>query len=431
MVQAMRDHDPPGADLRALLERVEAASPTDAIEVVADELAAMVGARTVSFLIADFSGRALVRLGTPAHGIPAARRRGAEQAETFPLPGTVYEHVLRTQQVDVHELAEGAQLTVPVTDRGDAIGVIEVTLPEYPDEQTIAAVAATAHALAYVVIANRRHTDLFEWGQRTTLFSLAAEIQRRLLPTSYTCEAGQFTLAGWLEPASTVGGDTFDYNLDRETLHMSITDAVGHEVEAALLATLLVGSLRNGRRRGLNLRDQADTANDALAAHTHAGEFVTGQLLRVDLRSGTATIINAGHPLPLRLRNGHVEEVHLDVDLPFGLQPSISFRIQPFSLAPGDRFAFVTDGMLERNAAQLDVAATLRQTRDLHPREVVHALGAAVLRAAGNDLRDDATVVVLDWYGGPLRRRESTHGASQEYASPLGGSDGSCRSGPP
>ena len=199
---------------------------------------------------------------------------------------------------------------------------------------------------------------------------------------------------------------------------MSITDAVGHEVEAALLATLLVGSLRNSRRRGLTLLGQAGTANDALAAHTRTGEFVTGQLLRVDLRSGNATIVNAGHPLPLRLRNGRVEEVHLDIDLPFGLQPSRSFRSQPFSLEPGDRFVFVTDGMLERNAAQFDVAATLGQTRDLHPREVVHELGAAVLRATNGDLRDDATVVVLDWYGGPLRRRESTRGASQEHASP-------------
>jgi hypothetical protein len=31
----MRDRDRPKADLRALLERVEAASPTDAIDVVA------------------------------------------------------------------------------------------------------------------------------------------------------------------------------------------------------------------------------------------------------------------------------------------------------------------------------------------------------------------------------------------------------------
>ena len=50
-----------------------------------------------------------------------------------------------------------------------------------------------------------------------------------------------------------VGGDTFDYNLDRGFLHVSITDAVGHQVEASLL----VGSLRNGRRRGLGLAAQA------------------------------------------------------------------------------------------------------------------------------------------------------------------------------
>ena len=97
----MRDRDRPRAGLRALLERVEAGSPTDAVEVVAEEFAALVGARAVSFLIADFSGRALVRFGTPAPGVPDARRQGAEQAETVPLAGTVYDRVLRTQQVDV------------------------------------------------------------------------------------------------------------------------------------------------------------------------------------------------------------------------------------------------------------------------------------------------------------------------------------------
>jgi hypothetical protein len=103
----MRDCDRPRADLRVLLERVEAASPTDAIEVVADELAAMVGACAVSFLIADFSGRALVRFGTPVDGGSGARRQGFEQAQTVPLAGTVYDRVLRTQQVDVDELADG------------------------------------------------------------------------------------------------------------------------------------------------------------------------------------------------------------------------------------------------------------------------------------------------------------------------------------
>ena len=64
-----------------------------------------------------------------------------------------------------------------------------------------------------MVIVNRRFTDLFEWGQRSAPFSLAAEIQRRLLPASLTCEAGQFTIAGAVEPAGKIGGDTFDYSL--------------------------------------------------------------------------------------------------------------------------------------------------------------------------------------------------------------------------
>jgi hypothetical protein len=54
-----------------------------------------------------------------------------------------------------------------------------------------------------------------------------------------------------------------------------------------------------------------------------------------------------------------VEEVPIDVDLPFGLHPGRSFRVQAFAASPADRLVFVTDGMLERNAAHLDVAATL------------------------------------------------------------------------
>src|SRR4051794_13511157 len=403
-------------DVGALLEKVEAAAPIDAVEVVAAELGAMVDATAVTLLIADFSGRAVVRL-TAAELVPGARGHGVDQAETLRLEGTRYEHVLRTQRPDVEAIGDGARLLVPVTDRGDAIGLLELDVPPYPSPHEITDIGSAAHALAYVVIAARRHTDVFEWGQRSTPFALAAEIQRRLLPSSYTCEAGQFTLAGWLEPASSVGGDTFDYTLDRECLQVSITDAGGHQVEAALRATLLVGSLRNGRRAGMDLGEQAAYANDALAQNAAPGQFVTGQLLRFDLSTGKAAIVNAGHTLPLRLRDGRVEEVPLEIEAPFGVLPGKSFRVQDFPLEPGDRVVFLTDGMQERNAASLDVAAALARSAELHPREVVHELGAAVLHATGGDLRDDATMVCLDWYGGPPRGRVTEQGADPSRAS--------------
>ena len=403
-------------DVGALLEKVEAAAPIDSVGAVATALCEMVDAQAVTFLISDFSGRAVVRL-TSAGRVDGARSHGVEQAETLPLEGTVYNRVLRTQQIDIERVGDGARLTVPVTDRGDAIGLLEMTLARYPDASEIKDVASAAHALAYVVIAARQHTDVFEWGHRSTPFALAAEIQRRLLPQAYTCEAGQFALAGWLEPAASVGGDTFDYTLDRSSLQVSITDAVGHQVAAALLATLLVGGLRNGRRKGLDLAGQAAYANDSLAENAASGQFVTGQLLRVDLQTGTAGIVNAGHPFPLRLRDGKVEELELRIEPPFGVVPGKSFDVQTLPLEPGDRIVLLTDGMQERNAVDLDVAAALAASADLHPREVVHELGAAILKETGGDLRDDATMVCLDWYGGPPRRRNSEQGADPGRAS--------------
>jgi hypothetical protein len=403
-------------DLGAILERVEAAAPVDAVEVVATTLAEMVGAAEVAFLVADFSGRSVVRLSS-AGRVQGARTHGVEQAETLPLAGTLYEQVLRTQHLVVERVDQGARIVLPVTDRGDAIGLLEMTVPAPPSAHDVAELGSAAHALAYVVIAARQFTDVFEWGYRTRPFALAAEIQRRLLPLAYTCEAAQFSLAGWLEPAAEVGGDTFDYTLDRTSLHVSITDAVGHQVTAALLATLFVGGLRNGRRGGLDLEAQARFANDALAENASPGQFVTGQLMRVDLQRGTASIVNAGHPFPLRLRDGRVEEIALRIEPPFGVVPGKSFDVQRLPLEPGDRIVLVTDGMQERNAVNLDVAAALADTAAQHPREVVHALGAAVLDATGGDLRDDATVVCLDWIGGPGGERHTEQGADPDRAS--------------
>ena len=125
----------------------------------------------------------------------------------LPFDGGPPEQAIRTQQVRSWA-GDGRRWVVlaPVTERGEAIGLLELTLPTGPDATPVAEIARLAHLLAFVVIANRRHTDLFEWGQRTRPFSLSAEIQHRLLPGPQTCEAGAFTLAGWLEPAATIAG---------------------------------------------------------------------------------------------------------------------------------------------------------------------------------------------------------------------------------
>ena len=395
--QAGRDLTQPRLDLGALLAAAEAAPPIAAVDVVGDVLAEMVGAREVGFLIADLSGRALMRLGHSKRRAGSSRSR--ETAERVPLQGTPQGEALATQALVTAADAEGAWLYAPVSSRGEAVGVLELRVDGVPDPLTLADVAVAAHALAYIVIANGRYTDLFQWGQRSVPLSLAAEIQHGLLPGSYTCEGGAFTLAAWLEPAGDVGGDTFDFSVARDTLMFSITDAMGHTVAAALLATLLVGSLRHGRRRDVPLSEQARLGNEALSEHAGPWDFVTGQIVRVDLATGTAQIINAGHPPPLRIRDGEVTELALEADPAFGMFPDTQFRIQQLPLEPGDRLLFVTDGVLERHAAEVDVRTMLASSRSKHPREAVQQLIGAAVEASGGQLADDATALCFDWRG--------------------------------
>lgn len=404
------------ADLRGLLDAVEAAAPVDAVEVLAHALADMVGASDVSFLIADFSGDALIRFLSPQRG---STETDADAVTTVPLPGSPHERALRAQAVHVLDGPGRARVFAPVTDRGDALGVLELAMPRTPSADEVSFIASAAHALAYVIIANRRHTDLFERGQRNRAFSLAGEIQRRLLPAAFTCEGAGFTLAGWLEPAHRIGGDTFDYSLERDALHLSISDAMGHMVRAAQLATIAVGSLRNTRRSGADIVRQATDANDAVLDYADGDEYVSGLLLRIQLGTGVAQVVNAGHAAPFLVRDGAARTLVLHADLPFGMFRAAPYRAQHLQLLPGDRLVLVTDGMLERNAVSLDVVDALHDMRDLHPREVVHTFARAVLGATGGELLDDATVLCVDWYGaspgGP--DRVATAGATQRLAS--------------
>lgn len=316
--------------------------------------------------------------------------------------------------------ADWWQVVAPVTERGETIGVLDLRLPEPPDDAMTEDIARIGHLLAFILIANRRHTDLFEWGQRTRRFSLSAEIQQRLLPDARTCEASAFTLSGWLEPAASIGGDTFDYILDRDVLHLSLTDAMGHGVAAALTATVSTASLRNSRRRGATLRDQADQTNAAVSDHAASrdgADFLTGLLGRLDLRTGALDIVNAGHVAPYLARAGAVREVDLAPNLPLGMFGETRYSSSTLVLEPGDRLVLVTDGMLERNVASIDLPGAIAASRPLHPREAVRWLADSALVAAGQALDDDATVLCLDWHGGHDEERLPGTGADAGHAS--------------
>src|SRR3954464_3997027 len=111
-------------DFGQLIAAVENAPPVSAADVIGARLMDALGARAVSFLIAAFSGQALIRLGRAASEA-AGRTQGRETAERVPLSGSPQGRALATQTVEVENGGVGVGVVAPVTNPGGATRVLE------------------------------------------------------------------------------------------------------------------------------------------------------------------------------------------------------------------------------------------------------------------------------------------------------------------
>ena len=393
-----------GLDFPRLVKSVEDATPADIVTAVGGYLRSKVAGATVTFWVADYSGYSLERLDN------------ARPRESIDVATSSTGRALRTQDLEVEPDGDRVRIHVPVTVRGEAVGVLEVGLGAHPADATIRHVRELGHAFGYLVAGTRRHTDLFEWGQRSRHLNVAAEIQRRLLP-AFTCESWPVTLAGWVEPAFEAGGDTFDYTVDDTSTTISLTDAMGHGISAALVATLTIGVLRNQRRKSANMEAQVRAANETLFARSRDDEYVTGVFIEVPSATGPALVISAGHPAPWRVRDGRAQRLEVEQAVPMGMFGDSPYVARPLDLRPGDRFVLVSDGVVDTlEGTNPSVEELLVAGVHLHPREVVQLLTSTVVSLQRGAPRDDATAVCVDWHGG-AGGRESSSGADVDAAS--------------
>ena len=291
---------------------------------------------------------------------------------------------------------------VPVTVRGDRIGVLRLE-PGAGRPPLAADLVALGSELAHEIAAARRTTDRYIVGARAQRLSLAAEMQWDMLP-GRSCASDQFTLAGQLEPAYAVMGDTFDWTVGVDRLNLSVIDGMGEGVAAAALSSLANYALRNARRAGLSLDEQASMADSAIYAQHRGTHYVSVLLLDIDLSTGLVQGVDTGSPMLFRLRGDDITEVTLPANEPLGMFDGSHYQGMEFQLLPGDRLVIVSDGVHaatagERRYAHPHLVRLLRRTSTMQPMSVVRTVVADLQTFLEGDLGDDAAVMCLDWHG--------------------------------
>src|SRR5205085_10649743 len=185
----------------------------------------------------------------------------------------------------------GHRMYLPVTVRAERLGVLDVVVPEPPSEDLRDSLTHAAIVVGYVIATARRYTDLFEKVRRRRDLILAAEIQWELLPV-FAFDCSTFAVAGALEPAYSIAGDSFDYAVEADHLHVAITDGMGHGLRAALLGSLAVAALRHARRRGHDVLSQVKEASQVVHDQFGGDQFVTGTVASVDVPTGQMRLVN-------------------------------------------------------------------------------------------------------------------------------------------
>ncbi|MER7406404.1 PP2C family protein-serine/threonine phosphatase [Streptomyces sp. NPDC000070] len=376
------------------------AAPHQLLDAVRRVLTEQYAADSVELFMADYGLTVLQPVSVlphtlepvPVHSSPAGRAFGAQ--EPF---------------VETADGGGPARVHLPVTVRGDRLGVLSVTLPGGDHLRgCVAELAEVAQVLGHEVIVAERDTDLYLQARRRDRLTLAAEMQWQLLP-GRSCKRPEYELGAQLEPAYAIFGDNFDWSATADHLMLYVTNGMGEGIEASLLTNLAINALRNARRAGLPLADQAALADQAVYAHYRGRCYLSVLMFDFELGTGRAWVVDAGSPQLLRLRGGVVERITFEAQLPLGMFEETDYVAQRFQVEPGDRLVFVSDGVYAvaspGGEAYGDAALTraIMSTRLLPAAEVPRALLRELTGHRGKPAPDDdALVVCLDWRGRPL-----------------------------
>ena len=224
-----------------------------------------------------------------------------------------------------------------------------------------------------------------------TELETAARVQRGLLPAQAPTMPG-YDVAGACRPSRSVGGDFFDWESEGDILAVTLADAMGKGMGAALVAATARAALRAGqleRGAAVIVRRAAEALEGDLQ---RLSSFITLLHLRLEGSSGRVDYIDAGHGLGLLVRADGSWERVVNGGPPLGLMPGAAWKAATLTIEPGSAMAVISDGVLDAFETLDETLAAVAEA--IAGRERSADAVDAILGLAP-DAEDDVTAVVL------------------------------------
>lgn len=227
---------------------------------------------------------------------------------------------------------------------------------------------------------------------------------------------GPFSASLLLRPAGHVGGDLvgfFPINARRVALYA--IDVSGAGVAAALLTARLAAHLSGTIGQNLALRiddldlydahppaEVARRFNKMMVEELRTEAFFTMVYVDLDVISGVARLVQAGHPHPLRQRVDGSVEVIGEGGMPIGLLETAVFDEVELKLEPGERLFIASDGITEAAdpdgtlLAEEGLVAILRTNAFLGGTALLESLCWSVAQFTRGERTDDISAVLIE-----------------------------------
>jgi serine phosphatase RsbU (regulator of sigma subunit) len=240
----------------------------------------------------------------------------------------------------------------------------------------------------------------------------AREIQLNWLPESNI--AGRtLDIAAINTPASHVSGDFYNwFELPDGRVVIAIGDVTGHGMAAAFLMATTQMLIRTSMPRIMDPGLCLEEVNRQLCIQVFNGQFVTLEILVLDLENATVDIATAGHPPPLVGSGEEFKPLGIDPQLVLGVEPSSRFPTQRFQLPRNANLLLYTDGVIDAQSAtgerfnEEGLAQAIYGKFDNAQAILDTALEAINTFRQGRDLNDDLTLVAIQLQATPAPHTE-------------------------